>query len=169
MRLIEFIFDIIFNVFNKFLDIMIVGFDKMLSGFDYIVEGFGTITDRMITGIGYFIDTVIPTFCYYILTPILFVIYWCMCKVGPYEMVVLLTLDDWKVLAISAFDANENQYCKIGTRYLLAKQKYWLHSDGTVTEDVKSRFGGDVYAWLPRTNKEKRLFMILSGAKAFIT
>ena len=176
MRLIEFIFDAIFNVFDAFLevmmrwlDLMILGMDKIILGFDYLFGGVEKIIDALITVGGRAIDEISPCVHRYLIIPAAFAIYWCICKVRPYELVVLLRYDDTLILALAKTD-NIYQYCTLKVRH--KKLKYWLEPNGSVVDDGDTNppaFIGYIKAWLPKTDRDKRLFMILSGARPFIT
>jgi hypothetical protein len=105
--------------------------------------------------------------------PFKYAIFWCITKFNTYEIIVLITKRGTKILAISKIGKNSLQECKF--RFWIfnigyVKYHYYLGTDGIVYEDSEQKVsGGFITNWLPKSNKQKRLFMILSGARPFIT
>jgi len=174
MGLIEFIFDAIFDAFDTMLgamgravDVIVIGVDKVLASVDKIG---GTLIDIISTCIDYSIDKSVHVFRMYVIYPIKFAVYWIMCKIWNYEIVVLLSRHEDHILALSKFNSSSQQCCDIGIKWLFISEKYWLLPDGTVVEDARNTsITGYITNWLPRLDKQKRLFMIFSGARPFIT
>ena len=167
--LIEKTIDAMMYLVDKMLDGVEYFTNKVISGLEYFVELLVLGPDMLIMGFDYSMAVLLAV-CYQLTTPFKFAIFWCMCKTTTYEMVVLLTINGRKVLALSTVDKDNKRYCNVSLRYMLITEKFLLNDDGSVTDiDADCHHKGFVTNWLPRLDKEKRLFMILSGARSFIT
>lgn len=102
--------------------------------------------------------------------------------IGSYEPVILYTVTGAKILTLSKIK-NGSQHCmiysvtKVGMfQYYKAIRRFHLNQDGSASEWIMTEAGtnpnigpynGYIRHWLPLRNKQKRLWMVLCGARPF--
>jgi hypothetical protein len=90
---------------------------------------------------------------------------------GPYEPVVLYSRNGDKILVLSRIQHDIQECTIFGTfQYHKSIRRLCLNQDGSISGLILTEKGNSnnfILHWLPLMNKQKRLWMILCGARSF--